>query len=94
MHTISTYQAQAADIAIAFLRQEMNWRRRIDHDLDDGCLWAAIHGDGRIVIGNPVLRETQGFYVDCDGDIEFPEPPESWSLDDFEDLLPDQEKTQ
>lgn len=93
MHTLTTHDHQAADIAIAFLRREVDRRRQLDRELDDTCLWAAINGDGQIIIGNPLLRDTSGFYVDYQGDVEFSDEPDSWSLDDFDDLLPTPDKT-
>jgi hypothetical protein len=95
MHTLSQHHVQAADIAIAFLRRDVDRRRHIDHELDMNCLWAAIDPDGdNIFIGTPVLPESGGFYVDYLGDIEFPDAPDKWTLADFDDLLPQPDKVQ
>ena len=64
MDAISPRLAKAVEIATAYVQLEVSKRSRLNpNGFNPSEVWASVTYDGRIAIGNPLLRGGDGFYV-------------------------------
>jgi hypothetical protein len=67
MQHISPQLAQAIQTARVLLARERSERGRREGRNSGAPLWAGVSREGRIVVGTPLLRPGEGFYVDHTG---------------------------
>lgn len=67
MTNITPRLLKAFEIAAAFVHRAITIRLRLNPNTNPDEVWAAVNFDGRILIGTPLLRQGQGFYVDQRG---------------------------
>lgn len=68
MNALTPTLKHGFDIAVAFIQREVTKRMRITAKAVNPMeIWASVTHDGRIMVGTPILRPGQGYYVNHDG---------------------------